>query len=44
MEHIGDLLRKPRVELAVLVMLLMCVCHLRSDEKWTPRHPIGYMF
>ena len=31
------LLKKPRVELALLAMLLMCMCHLRSDKNWTPR-------
>ena len=45
------LLKKPRLELALLVMLLICMCHLRSDKNWTPKMTkngkisvVGYTF
>ena len=30
------------MELALFEMVLVCVCHLRSDKNWTLRYGLGY--
>jgi len=35
---------KPRVEFALLHMLLMCVAHLRSSDKITPILLVGMVW
>ena len=36
--------RKPRVELALLVVLSMCVVHVRSSEKCSPKYKLDLTF